>query len=760
MLDPGNETRCFREHAVCPPSIRPLMKPSTSAAAAIGLLILSVAPLLDAQEVRTWKDKSGRALEGSMVGVDTAAAAVKIKRADGTEVSVPIAMLSAEDTEYAKAKWQQMQSSPAAPPPSGAPATTAAPGASAPIAPTGQPAPPRPELTVTPLVKFKVPAAADYLRTVPRTRPRLIHGKPGWDYLINLVKTDPTATALLTKIKESGEKLLETPELTRIFGEQRSRTTPGSKALFRISTLGTLHMLDQDPRWSDRGVRELVAICDPKSFSDWYPDQPHVTTDFLIAACVAFDWLHSGLNKAQLDTARTCIVNQGILPLVAFLDKKAADKATADLAPDVDTFGAAAALIIAALCINDEDGTNAKKAVGAAAKVFGRGLTRFAPGGVWPEGPDAGEQILDYGIMVLQSLKACSGSDLGFGLLEGFVRTGDARLHLTSPSGQIFNYGDSQAATLFTPWVASWLSGVHGNPGHPAVVAGAAPGPDSSFFALTGYLLYHNPHAAGYGTASALDASFPGAEVATLRSAWNDKNAFYLAIKGGDNSHLHSQLDLGTFILDAGGQRWGIELGMEADRAPGMANPADRARRYANYRQGTLGQNTLTSAAENQPLDAKATISGFVSTPERGAAVIDLKAAYNKETRDYQRGAMLVRGAQTYAIIQDDIGVKGTQTLTWSMHTRAAVAVDGNKAILTQGNQTLTAVILSPAGATFTTEEAPEQLTPLTSLKGVNVLKTQLAGVSGDQRLTVAFALGNEPVQAPVLPITDWVPKR
>jgi hypothetical protein len=188
---------------------------------------------------------------------------------------------------------------------------------------------------------------------------------------------------------------------------------------------------------------------------------------------------------------------------------------------------------------------------------------------------------------------------------------------------------------------------------------------------------------------------------------------------------------------------------MEADRAPGMANPADRARRYANYRQGTLGQNTLTSAAENQPLDAKATISGFVSTPERGAAVIDLKAAYNKETRDYQRGAMLVRGAQTYAIIQDDIGVKGTQTLTWSMHTRAAVAVDGNKAILTQGNQTLTAVILSPAGATFTTEEAPEQLTPLTSLKGVNVLKTQLAGVSGDQRLTVAFALGNEPVQAP-----------
>jgi hypothetical protein len=737
------------------------MKRPTSVIAAIGLLLLSVGPLLNAQEVRTWKDKAGRSLQGSMVGVDTATAAVKIKRADGTEVSVPIAMLSPEDTAYAKAQWQAMQSNPTAP--SATPTTPSAPSpapSTAPAAPIGQPAPARPELTPTPLNKFKVPAAADYLRTVPRTRPRLIHAKPGWDYLTNLTKTDPIATTLLAKLKESGEKLLQTPELTRIFGEQRARATPGSKALFRIANLGTLHFLDQDPRWIDRGVRELAAICDPKSFADWYPDQPHVTTDFLIAACIGFDWLHTGLNKTQLDTARNCILNQGIAPLIAFLDKKAADKTTADLAPDLETFGAASALLIAALCINDEDGATAKKAVTAAAKIFGQSLTRFAPSGVWPEGPDVGEQILDYGIMVLQTLKACSGSDLGFSLVEGFVRTGDARLHLTSPIGQIFNYGDAQSTSLYTPWIASWLSGVHGNPGHPAVVAGAAPGPDSSFFALTGFLLYHNPHAAGYGTASALDASFPGAEVATLRSAWNDKNAFYLAIKGGDNSHLHSQLDLGTFILDAGGQRWGIELGMESDRAPGMTNPADRARRYANYRQGTLGQNTLTSPAENQPLDAKASITGFVSTPERGAAVIDLKSAYSTQARDYQRGAMLVRGAQTYAVIQDDIAVKGTQTLTWAMHTRATVTVDGNKALLTQGNQTLTAVILSPAGATFTTEEAPEQTTPLSSLKGVHVLKTQLAGVSGNQRLTIAFSLGNEPVQTPVLPITDWLPKR
>jgi hypothetical protein len=168
----------------------------------------------------------------------------------------------------------------------------------------------------------------------------------------------------------------------------------------------------------------------------------------------------------------------------------------------------------------------------------------------------------------------------------------------------------------------------------------------------------------------------------------------------------------------------------------------------------------ITSVGENQPLDAKAAIAGFVSTPERGVAIVDLKEAYSKEAKEYKRGAMVVRGAQTYAVIQDDFSVKGTQALTWSMHTRATVAVDGKKALLTQGKQTLAAVILSPEGATFTSEEAPEQVTPLTSLKGVNVLKVKLNEASGDQRVTVAFALGAEVPAAPVLPLSEWIPKK
>ena len=743
--------------------MKPHRSPLLLAALAVATSVLApgLGRAQTVEEFRQWKDKSGRTLEAAMTGVDTATASVKMKRRDGTEVSVPIALLSPEDVAFARAKWQEMQAQPtAAMTPAAAPGAAPAPAPALAAAPTGQAAPPRPTLTVTPVAKFKVPAAADYLRTVARTRPRLIHAQAGWDYVTNLTKTDATATALLAKLNESGQKLLETPELTRIYGEQRSRVTPGSKAIYRVATLGTLHQIEKDPRWLDRGIREVVALCDPASFSDWYPTQPNVTADFLIATSLGYDWFHAGFNKQQVEKIRGYLVNQGIIPLAAFLDKKEADKATADLPPDVEEFGAAAALLIGALCLADEEPAAAKQAAGAAAKVFGKGMTRFAPGGLWPEGPDAGDRILDYAVLVIQCLKSCSGGDLGFTALEGFVKAGDARLHLNSPIGQVFNYGDSEGQTLTAPWVASWLSGMHGNPGQPAVVAGPAMGPDSAFLGLAGFLLYHNPHAAGHGTPAAADAFFPGAEVAALRSAWNDRAALFVGIKGGDTGNLHSQLDLGSFILDAGGQRWAIELGAEEERAPGMANPADRARRYANYREGTPGQNVLVAGGANQKLDAKALLTATLSTPERGAAVVDLKDAYAQEAKSYERGVMVVRGPKPYALLQDDVSFKGSQKVEWQMHTRATVAVEGNKATLTQGGQTLTAVILSPEGASFTSMEAPEQKEPLRSTKGINVLKVALNEAKGDQRIAVAFALGTEAPQAPVVPLSQWVPKK
>lgn len=751
------------------------------------LIGLSLPALMNA-EMRTWKNKAGVAIEAEMTAVDVAARTITIARADGKTFTIPIDSLSDADKTFAAEQWKKMQAAPAAPAPAPAtpaatpPGTPAAPAAPAPAG-GGKPAPARPAIAVTPASKFKVPNSADYLRSVLKTRPRLIHGTPGWTYLKGQVSSDAVAAKMLANLKAGGEKLLEAPELTRIFGEQRGTVTPGSKAMFRMATLGALHFADGDPRWKERGVRELIAITDPATFQNWYVDEPAVTTDFLIAASLGYDFFRDGLNEKQATDARTYMVEKGVGALVAFLKgepapesargkaagatsdakPKAAPKAAAKTEsveePDSEHMAAASALILSAICLADEDPTAAKQAVEAAGKVFGKGMLRFAPAGIWPEGMEAGEHVLDYAIMVMQTLKSNSGSDLGFSLLEGLPQAGLARVHLVGPSNLLFNYGDAQGSALTRPWVSTWLAGVHGNMGSKALTAGAAPGPDSALLSLAGQFMYFNPHAAGDGVADSLDYAFQGGQVAALRSGW-DKDAYYVAVKGGDNSIPTAQLDLGSFVLDAGGKRWGIELGAEGDRAPGFKPAADRTKRYELYVEGTAGQNTLQLGG-NQELDAKAAVTIGQSTPALGVAAVDLSKAYSKAVKDATRGAMVVRGAKPYVVLQDDLGVKNTTPVTWVMHTRANVTTEGNKATLVDKDKTLHAVILSPAGATFAAEDAPEPKSEqMKKLTGIKVLKINLGAVKGAQTISVAFAVGEPPPAAPVRPIAEWAGKK
>ena len=54
-----------------------------------------------------------------------------------------------------------------------------------------------------------------------------------------------------------------------------------------------------------------------------------------------------------------------------------------------------------------------------------------------------------------------------------------------------------------------------------------------------------------------------------MRSDWLDPSAMFVGIKAGTNRVNHSHLDLGTFVLDALGQRWAVDLGGDNYNLPG-----------------------------------------------------------------------------------------------------------------------------------------------------------------------------------------------
>ena len=51
--------------------------------------------------------------------------------------------------------------------------------------------------------------------------------------------------------------------------------------------------------------------------------------------------------------------------------------------------------------------------------------------------------------------------------------------------------------------------------------------------------------------------------VTVHRSSWADPDATFVGLKGGSPSANHGQMDTGSFVLDAGGVRWAVDLGAE-----------------------------------------------------------------------------------------------------------------------------------------------------------------------------------------------------
>lgn len=768
--------------------------------AATGLLATASAQV--AEEFHLWTNTAGKQVEAAFVSVDAVAKTVKIKTKDGKEFDVPISGLIPADFEYAKARYAAMQAAPTAPA-TPMPATPATPGATPPTAPpatpaaapkgapkvASKPAPPRPAITIVPVAKFKAPSANDYLGGIAKVRPRLLQNAAGWAAIKGQIASDPVLAKLMENLKASGEDLLKDPELNRINGEIRGTTSEGSRAIYRMGLLGALHYGDGDLKWKERAVREAILLCDKSNFRDWHPEESAAVADMVIAVCLAYDWFRDGFNAQQATEIRTFLDQKGIDALVAHLNDEPVPESTKGVsggqtaptkapakgkskgppakADDVpvgrEKMAAASALLLTAICFADEDVTLAKKCASAAAKVFGEGIQRFAPAGVWPEGMSDGDAVMDYAAMVIQSLRTAAGKDLGLSMLEGIPQFAVARMHLYGPTGQPFNFGDNATNAGGRPWVSTWLCGLHGNPGIPAVTAGGKMAVATAFFSNTGNYIYYNPHAAGVGTADSLEYAQPGGFVATVRSGW-EKTDMFIAVKGGDNRDYKAQLDIGSFVLDAGGQRWGIELGAENDRVSGyeVKPGADRTKRFTYYVAGTAGQNTL-SFDDNQDLEARAGVLLSASTPERGVAVIDMTKAYSKDAKDVHRGVMVVRGAAPYLVIQDDLQVKNSKTLNWNMQTDAEIVVDGKTAKLTKGGKTLLATIVSPAGASFTSAKPPVPEKPdlqARDLTKINVLRASIPEAKGPQSLCITFTTAAEAPAHTHQPIAEWVPKK
>jgi hypothetical protein len=410
-----------------------------------------------------------------------------------------------------------------------------------------------------------------------------------------------------------------------------------------------------------------------------------------------------------------------------------------------------------ALAIADEEPALAGEFLHDALLSLQLPMAYFAPDGAWNEGPGYWNYATTYNIAILAALQTALGTDFGLSKMPGFAEAGMFPIYATGPLGTTFNYADAGQGGIRAPHLF-WMAKQFNRPeyaawqlrsittAHPLDMLWFQPASDSNWKSLP------------------LDKYFREAEVVTLRSAWDNKDAIFVGLKAGDNKANHSHLDLGSFILDALGVRWAVDIGSDDYNLPGYFGK----QRWNYYRLRAEGHNTLVLNPGTEPDQnpaAMSRITRFESKPERAFAIADLTAAYGKNAGKVFRGIALLDRKQV--LVQDELQAPQPAKLWWFLHTAADANLesDGTVATLSQGKARLWVHLLAPAQARFTVKEAqPLDASPQPERQGQNnkfrKLAIDLKGVT-DTRLAVLLVPLKEgetaPVKSPeVRPLEKW----
>jgi Heparinase II/III-like protein/Domain of unknown function (DUF4962) len=595
-----------------------------------------------------------------------------------------------------------------------------------------------------------VPTKEQVLQRFGSNHPRLFVTAANFATVKNRIGSDTTLSGWYAAVQKEAQSILTQPVSSYVKPDGIRLLDTSRKVLKRIYTLAMIYHLSADTRYLERAWSELDAVA---KFPDWNPSHFLDVGEMTHAFAIGYDWLYDAWTPQQRQELVTAIVEKGLKPgEAAYADPKVGWWTTVTHNWNLVCNGG---LGLGALAIAEAQPELASRVISKAlASIYdSKAIDEYAPDGASVEGPAYWGYGAQYLFSFLGGLKTSLGTDFGFSKVPGLAEAGNFPVHITGPTGSVFAFADSGDGRIDAS-ILLWMAREYKRP---EFAAYESQSPPVAHFLMWYDLLPKVPE-------PALDAYFRRAEVVTMRQAWNDPMATFAAFKAGSNAVNHSHLDIGSFALQALGQRWAIDLSGEDYNLPGYFN---KTQRWTYYRTRAEGHNTLVinpNALPDQNISADTKVTKFNSQPQQAFGIADLSPAYPGST--VQRGLQLLENRHN-VLVQDEIKTTKPATVWWFMHTKAEVAVDasGQSAMLSQGGKRLWARIVGLDGAKFTVMDAkPLASSPNPSGQnanaGIRKLAIQLTNVT-DARITVLFVpleLGqNPPTQLPaVKPLAQW----
>lgn len=539
------------------------------------------------------------------------------------------------------------------------------------------------ETTATP----QTPTGAEVLKVLRPQHPRLLATTADFQKVREQVEPGGLLEAQWNLLRKKADAVLTEPPVKYELPDGVRLLEVSRKVLGRVQLLGLAFQVSGDVRYRDRLWQEMEAVT---QFADWHPVHFLDTAEMTAAVAIAYDWLYDAWTPEQRKQLREAIVEKGLKP------GQVAYRGTAWWPKCEHNWNQVCngGLTMGALAVGDEEPALAGEILATAIRMVPRAIQHYAPDGAWAEGPGYWAYATTYTVYMIASLETATGRDWGLASIPGLNLAGDFPLCMNGPSGRSFNFADAGDGAVHAP-AMYWLGKKFERPDYDEferAFAVKSPMPLDLLWSAS-----RSPMESNCFPVFGLGHYFRETEVVALGVS-GDSKRFYVAFKAGDNKANHSHLDCGSFVLDAFGQRWILDIGSDDYNLPDYFGK----RRWEYYRLRAEGHNTLVLNPDTQPDQdpkAKTVITKFSDKGGRPFGIADLTPAYARNAKSVRRGVALIESKAV--LIQDEVEAGPATDLWWFAHTPAAIelAKDGKSATLKIGKETLLVRVLAPANA-------------------------------------------------------------
>lgn len=540
--------------------------------------------------------------------------------------------------------------------------------------------------------------------------PRLLLRMEDFARMRSAIESDSRLAAVHQYIIDRAEYLLAQEPLT--YQKVGKRLLNVSRAAIdRILNLSYLYRMTGEERYL---AKAEATINEVSSFPDWNQSEHYLdVAEMAFGVAIGLDWLDQELQQSTKDKAKhalkayafdTCMTDDGDIFRRSMSNWN-----------QVCTAGLISAAIA---CYEDDPSAMAEVIDVLVENNKTHGMTIYNTDGNYSEGYTYWAYGTTYQVITMAALENIFGHDGGLKeSVSGFAKTGMWIMFMEGPSGECFNFSDSNAPVY--PRLPLWyMSSFYKDA---SLLYKELSKIDNGSYGKSFDERRFLPLVLVFADASLLKRNiyppvqkvwFGGETVEThptvlIHTNMSDTSKdYFFAMKGGRASTSHSHMDGGSFVFDAHGMRWAMDLGLQKysdleEYGIDLWNFGKNSTRWNVFRLNNLSHNVITVNGNIYHNEGGAFLDKKYYTENPGAlggrctcyaANRNIKPD-NDIVNPLIRTAELVSRGESYElVVTDELTAADGKTphVSWSITTPAVAEILSDKCIrLSQGGKVM-----------------------------------------------------------------------